>query len=106
MALIECPDCGSEVSERAPACPKCGGPIVERRNENPTGVQTIQATSKAWKAVQAVGIVLALGGVTTCAGIAQDPDASGHAVSLSSGAVMVGFIVFIVGRIGAWWNHE
>jgi hypothetical protein len=27
MALISCPDCGSEVSDRAPSCPKCGRPI-------------------------------------------------------------------------------
>jgi len=28
MALIKCPDCGSEVSDAAPACPKCGRPIA------------------------------------------------------------------------------
>lgn len=27
MALISCPECGNEVSDRAPACPKCGVPI-------------------------------------------------------------------------------
>ncbi len=26
MALVTCPDCGSEVSDAAPACPKCGRP--------------------------------------------------------------------------------
>lgn len=28
MALIQCPDCGSEVSDAAPTCPKCGRPIA------------------------------------------------------------------------------
>lgn len=28
MALITCPDCGREVSDRAPACPSCGAPIA------------------------------------------------------------------------------
>lgn len=28
MALINCPDCGAEVSDAAPACPKCGRPIA------------------------------------------------------------------------------
>nr|WP_199040235.1 hypothetical protein [Dyella sp. ASV24] len=28
MALIECPDCKSSVSDAAPACPKCGRPIA------------------------------------------------------------------------------
>lgn len=28
MPLIPCPDCGTEVSDRAPVCPKCGRPIA------------------------------------------------------------------------------
>lgn len=27
MALIKCPECGADVSERAKSCPKCGFPI-------------------------------------------------------------------------------
>jgi uncharacterized membrane protein YvbJ len=27
MALINCPDCGSDVSDQAAACPKCARPI-------------------------------------------------------------------------------
>lgn len=28
MPLIPCPDCKTEVSDKAPACPKCGSPIA------------------------------------------------------------------------------
>jgi hypothetical protein len=28
MALIDCPECGGQVSERAPTCPHCGVPIA------------------------------------------------------------------------------
>jgi RNA polymerase subunit RPABC4/transcription elongation factor Spt4 len=28
MALIACPDCHAEVSDRAPACPRCGCPFT------------------------------------------------------------------------------
>lgn len=28
MALIDCPECGSQVSDRAPTCPHCGVPIA------------------------------------------------------------------------------
>jgi hypothetical protein len=31
MALITCPECGSQVSDRAAACPKCGYPLEDRR---------------------------------------------------------------------------
>lgn len=28
MALVKCPDCGTEVSDAAPACVKCGRPLL------------------------------------------------------------------------------
>jgi hypothetical protein len=28
MALIYCPECGKQVSEKAPTCPNCGAPIA------------------------------------------------------------------------------
>ena len=28
MALISCPECGKEVSDKAPTCPNCGVPIA------------------------------------------------------------------------------
>lgn len=34
MALVNCPDCGREVSDAAPTCPGCGRPIAE---ESPRG---------------------------------------------------------------------
>ena len=27
MALIKCPECGADISEKASACPKCGCPL-------------------------------------------------------------------------------
>ena len=27
MALIKCPECGKQVSDKAPTCPSCGSPI-------------------------------------------------------------------------------
>lgn len=32
MALIKCPECGKEVSDRAVSCPVCGYPIAEQKN--------------------------------------------------------------------------
>lgn len=28
MALIQCPECGQQISDKAPACPKCGCPVA------------------------------------------------------------------------------
>lgn len=34
MALIKCPECGSEASDRAAACPRCGFPIQQIKTAN------------------------------------------------------------------------
>jgi hypothetical protein len=35
MALIDCPECGKQVSTAAKACPNCGYPVAERLGEKP-----------------------------------------------------------------------
>jgi hypothetical protein len=35
MALIKCPECGKEISDKAAACPNCGCPI----GSQPTGIK-------------------------------------------------------------------
>ena len=30
MAMIDCPECGKQVSDKAPACPTCGMPIARQ----------------------------------------------------------------------------
>jgi uncharacterized membrane protein YvbJ len=37
MALIKCPECGKEISDKALACPSCGAPSSERaRSDRPS----------------------------------------------------------------------
>ena len=31
MALIRCPECGKEISDKAAACPNCGAPIADKK---------------------------------------------------------------------------
>ena len=52
MALISCPDCGTQVSDRAPTCPKCGAPIAGSSEAAKAGalLTTVQQTSKRLKA--------------------------------------------------------
>lgn len=33
MALIKCPECGKEVSDRAESCPVCGFPLANEKNK-------------------------------------------------------------------------
>lgn len=48
MALIKCPDCGKEISDKAPVCPNCGRPIA------PTGIYSF--LSQRW--VKIIGIIV------------------------------------------------
>ncbi len=38
MALIECTDCGSQISSSAKACPKCGAPAPKKNEPDPGNI--------------------------------------------------------------------
>jgi hypothetical protein len=44
MALIDCPECGATISERAPTCPKCGLPIASPNSNVASAEQTAEVT--------------------------------------------------------------
>lgn len=48
MALIDCPECGGQVSDRAPTCPHCGVPIAAASASpaaNSAAATTLEAAS-------------------------------------------------------------
>jgi hypothetical protein len=45
MALIECYECGKQISDAAPTCPSCGAPNKENNDSS-------QTVAIQWKAVQ------------------------------------------------------
>lgn len=50
MAIIKCPECGNEVSDKARTCPHCGNPIdtnVYCPNCGSSDVKIISGASKA-----------------------------------------------------------
>src|SRR6266704_3838043 len=50
MALITCPDCGKQISDKAPACPKCGRPAalpLEEPSLDENAVKLVQLTCVA-----------------------------------------------------------
>lgn len=47
MALITCPECGREVSDKAAACPYCGNPLKENpETEMSTKADAVSAAQK------------------------------------------------------------
>ena len=105
MALISCPECGRQVSDKASACPQCACPLGGVPDGGP-GIVTIQETSKKWKKLQLLGMI----GVPVCfiglmltAG-AEQP--SGGAVAFWTLGVLASLCAYIYGRFGAWWHHR
>jgi hypothetical protein len=100
MALIECPECRAQISDKAPTCIKCGAPVAVATS-NPAApipaVVTTQQTAKKYKLGQVIGSVLVLGGVVSCS--SQD---------MGSSAVffLVGGVVYFGSVFGAWWDHK
>lgn len=53
MPLIKCPDCGKEVSDKAPVCPNCGRPIA------PTGIYSF--LRRRWVKIIAIIFLIYMG---------------------------------------------
>ena len=64
MAIIACPECTSEVSDKAPSCPKCGTPIAAAAEVRAVGtaVVTTQGTSKRLKMHKMIALAMVIVG--------------------------------------------
>lgn len=62
MALIACPECGKEISDKATACPHCGAPAASKAEKprNKYDVPAGKKPSSPWPAVIAVAVVGAI----------------------------------------------
>lgn len=95
MALISCPDCGTQVSDKATSCPKCACPLKE--------TTLIEQTGKIWKAVQlAGGIFMALGILSVFFGCQSN---SSNGTFFGMVLCSFGLTLFFMGRIMGWWYH-
>jgi hypothetical protein len=95
MALIQCPDCFTQVSDQAPACPKCARPILLR---------AVEATRKKWKAVQLVGgLILVVGMPLMCGGVFVESNPGLDTICQGFWTAVVGVSLMVLGRTGEWW---
>lgn len=99
MALVKCQDCGNDVSNRATACPKCGGPISGAAPLTEQSTVTTQQTSKPYKVLLMLGVVMICVGMVSCL-------ASNGTPSTATGLMFAaGLLLCIAGKSGAWWHH-
>lgn len=88
MAIIQCGECGGNISDAAVSCPKCGNPRP--------GTITTQQTSKKYKAAQLISIVFFGAGMVAC---------SMESAGASAALWVIGVSIYVAGRFGAWWDN-
>lgn len=73
MALIECPDCGHDVSDSAACCPNCGFPIQKQKeNFDSDTLSNKKSRFPAWIIATVLLLVILIG----CFFVFRSPDAS------------------------------
>ncbi len=108
MALIKCPECGADVSDKAVACPKCAHPIVESstKQARTVKVQTIEKTAKKYKVQILIGVFLMILGFLLIIS-----SVSGQQLNVVTGilgvlATVGGVIWLITAEFSSWWHHR
>lgn len=106
MALINCPDCNKEISDKAPTCPGCGAPIAKDQEAAGSGVAhliTTQETSKHLKIHSLVSGAMMIIGFTWVIVATQ---ANAEPSAIPSFMIGIGMIWYIVNRFRIWWHHK
>lgn len=74
MALIKCPECGKEISDKAAACPNCGNPMNQQAQQEEyvccpkCGSRELHAEHKGFSGGKALAGALFTGGIGLLAG--------------------------------------
>ena len=73
MALIKCPECSREISDKATACPNCGCPIINEKEYSPPLQTQTQQPGKTKKkknsSLSVWALVLSILGCTSIIGL-------------------------------------
>jgi len=108
MALIKCPECGTDISDKAVACPKCAYPIVESstKQARTVKVQTIEKTAKKYRVQILIGVFLMILGFLLIIS-----SVSGQQLNVVTGILGVlttvgGVIWLIIAEFSSWWHHR
>ena len=74
MALIKCPECGKDISDKATACPNCGNPMNQQIQQEEylccpkCGSRELHAEHKGFSGGKALAGALVTGGIGLLAG--------------------------------------
>lgn len=102
MALINCPECKTKVSDKAESCPKCAYPIagISNTNAHSGKIQTVEQTSKNIKLLLICALVtMIIGFVIMIQFFHTDLGGVGMLICF------FGTIWFLAVKIAQWWRH-
>lgn len=80
MALISCPECGKEISDKALSCPNCGNPINQQSQQEEylccpkCGSRELHAEHKGFSGGKALAGAIVTGGIGLLAGTIGSKD--------------------------------
>lgn len=108
MALINCPDCESQVSNRAAACPKCGAPVAGASAAKAASARltTTQQTSKRLKLHLIISFVLTSIGIFWVSVSVNSTNSGEDTSAIPVFLTFIGLVWIAVTRIRIWWNHK
>lgn len=88
MSLVDCPECGRKVSDKAVSCPNCGAPIAEMDTVilDPKSHAKVTRTGAKW---EGIGFILIIVGTITAMTLNG---------TLGGILAFAGFVFFIIGR--------
>ncbi len=106
MALINCSECSTEVSDKAESCPKCGAPISGAREAIAAGAQikTVQETSKKFKLQTLISVSLIIVGIVWLFTISSEPN--NESSGIPGLLIFIGLVWYVINRFRIWWHHK
>jgi len=91
MALINCAECGNQVSTQASSCPSCGAPPAGQSGSSNNSSSHTVSTKASSAGIKLLGFVLIVAGMITI-GVADEGGALGVGIGL------LGLFIFVAGR--------
>lgn len=91
MALVNCKECGAEVSEKAFDCPKCGATL--RKPKRSFFGKLVKWSFIGFNILMLLWMIFGIGGAAdTVNTAASDAEKAGAAIGTGLGAMMIAFI--------------
>lgn len=106
MALVNCSECGREISDQAPSCPNCGFVVNQQTQATKVDLNfnKYELTSKKWKKYKIIGFpLLIIGLIMFMANLAPGTNPAGFVFGLLF--TLVGVVLLIVSSLGNWWDR-